>query len=287
MRGSISPRCFLYISSLSTLFRKVLCLGSGPDLGTFLFPQENTKPTFNYLDSINVTWSTFDPNITSPFLQLWLGTSSAPLNITLVYNASVAANSSILMPLNYGQPFNGSVFCITQTTINVSYNSTAFNIQKNEKVLPVTWNLYATAASAPTPTTSSTTRPTMIPTEVPAPASATAESAVSSPTLSESSIIAVAVCASLTLVAITALVCILLRHLRRSPRRPGKAKVVELAGDVCAVELEAGNSKSRNMEAGNLKAFECKVEKCESEFCERLDDKPLPPNPIGKGVGEM
>ncbi|MCJ1431381.1 hypothetical protein MMC27_000733 [Xylographa pallens] len=182
---------------------------------------------------------------------------------SLVYNQSVSSRSSVLMPLNYGQPFNSSYFRIQQGSANdpiLAYSSTPFNIQKNEKALPVTWNVPPPTASTPaTSSTSynpatSTTPPSAIPFSTttahnsPGPTS----SPSSPPSLTESSIIAVAVCASLTLIALTALCGILIRHCYRARRRPRppipKTMLAELAGDFRPAELEAGSVHSRQSE---------------------------------------
>ncbi|MCJ1396585.1 hypothetical protein MMC18_009476 [Xylographa bjoerkii] len=240
--------CLVYV-----LYAFDFCYGAQAPEGVFLFPQDNTQPTFNYLDTINVTWDTYSEGIITPWLTLWLGTSQDAVNQSPVYNQSVSSLSSILMPLNYGQPYNSSLFRIQQgpsTDPTLSYISTPFNIQKNEKVLPVTWNLArnspstSTTASAPAISTASvwtisssttTAHTSTAPTSFPS----------SQPVLTESSIIAVAVCASLTLIALTALCGILIRHCYRARRRarPPNKKImlVELAGDFRPAELEAGS----------------------------------------------
>ncbi|MCJ1291494.1 hypothetical protein MMC34_003038 [Xylographa carneopallida] len=239
------------------------CYGAQSPEGIFLYPQDNTNPTFNYLDTINVTWETYLEGIITPWLMLWLGTSQAPINQTPVYNQSVTSLSSVLLPLNYGQPFNSSFFRIQQGSAAdpiSAFSSTPFNIQKNEKALPVTWNLPPPTASTSKPTSpSSTPAPSTVPpSAIPfstttAHASTAPTSAPSSPpTLTESSIIAVAVCASLTLIALTALCGMLIRHcyrMRHRPRPPKKkTMLVELAGSFGPAELEAGSVHSRRSE---------------------------------------
>ncbi|MCJ1386638.1 hypothetical protein MMC17_009764 [Xylographa soralifera] len=236
------------------------CNGTPLPEGVFLYPQDNTQPTFNYLDTINVTWETYSEGIMTPWLMLWLGTSQAPVNQTPVYNQSVSSLSSLLMPLNYGQPFNSSFFRIQQGSASdpiLAYSSTPFNIQKNEKVLPVTWNLPPPAASTPAASSypaTSTAPPSAISISTPTAHTSTAptSSPSSPPGLTESSIIAVAVCASLTLIALTALCGILIRHCYRARRRPRpptkKTMLVELAGNFRPAELEAGSMHSRRSE---------------------------------------
>ncbi|MCJ1399474.1 hypothetical protein MMC11_002676 [Xylographa trunciseda] len=269
-----------YVCLVYLLYACDLCYGAQSPEGVFLYPKDNTQPTFNYMDVINVTWDTYSEGISTPWLMLWLGSSQAPVNhtpgistsvglnyltcevptnretLSLVYNQSVSSLSSILMPLNYGQPYNSSFFRIQQGSASdpiLSYSSTPFNIQKNEKVLPVTWNLAPTAAS--TSSTSSalatlTASTPAIPFSTSTAHSSTATTSVpsSQPTLTESSIIAVAICASLTLIALTALCGILIRQCYRAKRRPRppvkKTMLVELVGDFKPAELEAGSVHS-------------------------------------------
>ncbi len=46
---------------------------SAPGLGKFLYPDSNSKPVYNYLDTVNVTWQTYASEILTPYLFIWLG----------------------------------------------------------------------------------------------------------------------------------------------------------------------------------------------------------------------
>ena len=55
------------------------CLaGSSNPFGEFFYPSSEVQTTYNYLDTLNVTWESFSKNFTSPCLMLWLTTSPAP-----------------------------------------------------------------------------------------------------------------------------------------------------------------------------------------------------------------
>ena len=83
-----------------------------------------------------------------------------------MYNVSVPANGSSVVPLNYGSTYNSSNFEILEGVLGSSdssyYISSLFDIQKYDDEIPQQWSLNAVSPlpnSASTSTPSSTARP--------------------------------------------------------------------------------------------------------------------------------
>ena len=87
------PRCAL-ISSIAVLAR-VACADSNTN-GTWLYPDPSTTPTFNYLDTLNASWTS---DFSSPWLHLYCGiingNSSSP-----VLGERMIDHQSLLPPPN-------------------------------------------------------------------------------------------------------------------------------------------------------------------------------------------
>ena len=77
MESRLFSRCAL-ISSIAVLAR-IACADTNTN-GTWLYPDPSTTPTFNYLDTLNASWTS---DFSSPWLHLWCGVingnSSSPV----------------------------------------------------------------------------------------------------------------------------------------------------------------------------------------------------------------
>ena len=75
---SLSPRCAL-ITSVAVVVSKLASADSDAN-GTWLYPDPSTTPTFNYLDTLNASWTS---DFSTPWLHLWCGVingnSSSPV----------------------------------------------------------------------------------------------------------------------------------------------------------------------------------------------------------------
>ncbi|MCJ1444664.1 MAG: hypothetical protein MMC23_005166 [Stictis urceolatum] len=180
--------------------------------GMFSYPAPGSDLTFNYIDSVNVSWNIFSDNFTDPYLMLWLTQSTTPFKQTLVFNQSVKETSSLLVPLNFGQSWNSSNFNIQQgPTLNVGapfFVSGLFDISKNSNRKAIIWNLDS-GVSTPTsgsasPASSSTS-------------SSTPSSHTSSSSSSQRSATVPVLATILSLFALACLILLLffLRHRRR------------------------------------------------------------------------
>lgn len=67
-----------WVYILLLLLCKRCLAGSDSPFGEFLYPTVGILPTYNHIDTLNVTWETFSQNFTSPWLMLYLTTNLAP-----------------------------------------------------------------------------------------------------------------------------------------------------------------------------------------------------------------
>ncbi|MCJ1256358.1 hypothetical protein MMC24_004179 [Lignoscripta atroalba] len=125
--------------------------------GKFLYPPASNKfPTFNFLDTIKVSWSTFAPNCTSTLLTLWVTTDTVNNTQQEVYTNDGPVNGSTLVSLNYGAAYARGHFEIVPncTRKTIGFNSGNFVIEFKEKKSPVVWSLDSSPTASSTSTAS-------------------------------------------------------------------------------------------------------------------------------------
>ena len=185
MSPAFSPRCAL-IFSLAVVAR--VASADSNTIGTWLYPDPNTTPTFNYLDTLNASWTS---DFSTPWLHLWCGVtngnSSSPVlgqcmttfqisslsrhshsdTYTVVYNKTAPATGSLDFPLNYAlEPFSCHFELSRQPAVGLGGPfalSGNFSVAIESNAKPVTWsqNLQTSptatnASSNPEPTASPT-----------------------------------------------------------------------------------------------------------------------------------
>jgi len=128
--------------------------------GIILYPPNNSDLSFNYLDTVNVTWNTYAHYATNVNLTLYIqeGSQNTPVP---VHQTSVTANGFALVPLNYDDSSTIGHFVISYSGNSTGYGSSDFKIAYNASQAPVTWSLPTqtaarfTAASTPSSSPSS------------------------------------------------------------------------------------------------------------------------------------
>lgn len=170
-------RLFAFILLLPTT---VLSSPFAPS-ATWLYPDPSAAPTFNYVDTLNVSWQSNYPNA---YVALWCGIPdlskinlckyprTAMPHFPTKYsfsgsNNSVASTGSQQLGLNCG----GAGICyyeISSPNLSpaadgtwFSSDSAAWNVKENSSLKPVAWSQNSAEAPANTsPTTQATTTPT-------------------------------------------------------------------------------------------------------------------------------
>ncbi|KAF6231713.1 hypothetical protein HO173_010015 [Letharia columbiana] len=141
MRFSLSPHCAL-ISSVAIIAR-IASADSGAN-GTWLYPDPSTTPTFNYLDTLNASWTS---DFSTPWLHLYCGVtngnSSSPV-LGELYNQTAPATGSLDFPLNYAlDPFSCHFELSRQPAVGLGPPyalSGTFNVAVESNAKPVTWS---------------------------------------------------------------------------------------------------------------------------------------------------
>ena len=250
MEFRLFPRCAL-ISSIAVI-AKVACADTNTN-GTWLYPDPSTTPTFNYLDTLNASWTS---DFSSPWLHLYCGiingNSSSPvlgerttdhqsplppsnrlLICKTVYNKTAPATGSLDFPLNYAlEPFSchfelSRLPAVGQGPPYALSGNFNVVIESNQK--PVTWS-QATgnpSSSNTSPSGSSTTsEPTTTstsPTSTPSPAATTTPTRSSG--LSQGAKIGIGVGVALGVLALLAAAAGMFFMLRRRRRTRGTGQL--------------------------------------------------------------
>ncbi|KAM0799586.1 hypothetical protein BDR22DRAFT_822271 [Usnea florida] len=162
--------------------------------GTWLYPDPSTTPTFNYLDTLNASWTS---DFSSPWLHLYCGiidgNSSSPV-LGELYNKTAPATGSLDFPLNYAlEPFSChfELSRLPAVGLGPPYAlSGNFNVVIESNQKPVTWsqatgnpsqtNINPSGSSSSSTTSEPTTTPSS--TSTPSPASTTATTKTPTPT---------------------------------------------------------------------------------------------------------
>lgn len=153
-----SPHCALISSVL--VITKMASADSGAN-GTWLYPDPSTTPTFNYLDTLNASWTS---DFSTPWLHLYCGVingnSSSPV-LGELYNQTAPATGSLDFPLNYAlEPFSCHFELSRQPAVGLGPPyalSGTFNVDIESNAKPVTWTRNTeTSSTASTSTTAST-----------------------------------------------------------------------------------------------------------------------------------
>ncbi|MCJ1468963.1 hypothetical protein MMC07_007594 [Pseudocyphellaria aurata] len=125
--------------------------GVGSRLGRFDYPPQDAKLTFNFRDTVNASWTTFDDAHSSGLLTFSYWPGKDPW--TLGRNTSVPLNSSMIVDLNEasGSSLGQFYFSLGLVDgIDANYSSEIFNITHNPSEAPLPW---AGPASSPSSTT--------------------------------------------------------------------------------------------------------------------------------------
>ncbi|CAF9913578.1 MAG: hypothetical protein ALECFALPRED_008914 [Alectoria fallacina] len=155
---SRSPRCALIFPVV--VIARIASADSAVN-GTWLYPDPSTIPTFNYLDTLNASWTS---DFSTPWLHLWCGVingnSSSP-GLGELYNQTAPATGSLDFPLNYAlEPFSCHFELSRQPAVGLGPPyalSGTFNVQIDSNSKPVTWSQNTgTLLTASTSTISST-----------------------------------------------------------------------------------------------------------------------------------
>ncbi|CAF9915117.1 hypothetical protein IMSHALPRED_002347 [Imshaugia aleurites] len=105
----------------------------------WLYPALNTDPTYNYLDTVNASWTS---NFVDPYLLLRCQHPNDTVDYAYPYNQSVSATGSALVPLDDGSAwvcyFQVSDLS-TSSTSPPTFYSNDFNIVLNDGQSPVLW----------------------------------------------------------------------------------------------------------------------------------------------------
>lgn len=178
MEFRLFSRCAL-ISSIAVIAR-VACADTNTN-GTWLYPDPSTTPTFNYLDTLNASWTS---DFSSPWLHLWCGiingNSSSPA-LGELYNKTAPATGSLDFPLNYAlEPFSchfelSRLPAVGQGPPYALSGNFNVVIESNQK--PVTWSQAtgnpSSSNTSPSGSTTTSEPTTTSPISTPSPASTT------------------------------------------------------------------------------------------------------------------
>lgn len=155
-----STRCAL-ISSIVVLAR-IVSADSGAN-GTWLYPDPSTTPTFNYLDTLNASWTS---DFSTSWLHLWCGiingNSSSPV-LGELYNQTAPATGSLEFPLNYAlEPFSCHFELSPHPAVGLGppfAMSGTFNVAIESNAKPVTWSQNTGNSSTASTGTNASTNP--------------------------------------------------------------------------------------------------------------------------------
>ncbi|CAD6587312.1 MAG: hypothetical protein ASARMPREDX12_002804 [Alectoria sarmentosa] len=131
--------------------------------GTWLYPDPSTVPTFNYLDTLNASWTS---DFSTPWLHLWCGVingnSSSP-GLGELYNQTAPATGSLDFPLNYAlEPFSCHFELSRKPAVGLGppyAMSGTFKVQIQSNSKPVTWSQNTGTSSTTSTSTNSRTKP--------------------------------------------------------------------------------------------------------------------------------
>ncbi|MCJ1244793.1 hypothetical protein MMC30_001993 [Trapelia coarctata] len=110
------------------------------DQGAFVYPPINASLSFNYLDTVNVTWNTYVKYTSNVSLQLWIAEGDKKQFVT-VYQTNVSADGSASVPLNWTNFSTAGHFQISFADNGTGYGSNSFKISYNPSQRPTTWNM--------------------------------------------------------------------------------------------------------------------------------------------------
>ncbi|MCJ1366443.1 hypothetical protein MMC16_005572 [Acarospora aff. strigata] len=117
---------------------------------TWLYPDPRSNPSFNYLDTLNVSWYSTWP---APDLELWCSNNITSDQYASFYSRHTTSNGSALVPLNYGRS-RRCHFEMKQKSFSPSGNNSGGFVIEVQSGSPVTWG-----ASTPTSATLTTSSP--------------------------------------------------------------------------------------------------------------------------------
>jgi len=132
------------------------------DQGAFVYPPINASLSFNYLDTVNVTWNTYVKYTSDVSLQLWVAEGGKSqyvpgkryhralthliviltwISAFAVYKTNVSPDSSASVPLNGTYFSTTGYFQISFAGNSTGYRSNSFKISYNPSQRPTTWNM--------------------------------------------------------------------------------------------------------------------------------------------------
>ncbi|KAA6412870.1 MAG: hypothetical protein FRX48_03863 [Lasallia pustulata] len=115
-------------------------------IADFLYPplsQGGIPYTFNYLDTVNVSWDTYVkyPVATSHY-YLSLSYENNTYQVNLLHNWTVSAIGSQLISLDPFQTVYPCNFIWQGPSIGINYTTISFYITRNSQQAPVLWGAY-------------------------------------------------------------------------------------------------------------------------------------------------
>ncbi|KAM0796975.1 hypothetical protein BDR22DRAFT_824697 [Usnea florida] len=124
----------------------------------WLYPDVHTIPTYNFLDTVNASWTS---NFVAPYLLLLCHPPDDTAHYAYPYNHSIPATGSSLVPLDDGQAWtcHFQVSDLHDSSANPpTFNSNDFNIVLNYGQKPIVWS--DTNSSGESPASGAIANPT-------------------------------------------------------------------------------------------------------------------------------
>ncbi|MCJ1468734.1 hypothetical protein MMC07_007364 [Pseudocyphellaria aurata] len=188
-------------------------------LGNFSYPPNDNQLTFNYRDSVNVSWTTSYDAHSPGLLSLWYWPNKDPWTLSL--NKSVSLNGSETVDLAVAPAWYLGQFNINLKLDNgtdAKYLSEIFSVEHNSSQAPLTWPDKASSQPSLGPDQSTTASSTQFSSQ---PSSSPSSQPVSTPSRTTASglgigaIAGISVGATLVSVLILTTVLFVLRDRRR------------------------------------------------------------------------
>lgn len=161
----------------------------------WLYPDVNTLPTYNYLDTVNASWTS---NFVVPYLLLRCHHPNDTVHYAYPYNQSVSATGSTLVPLDDGNAWtcHFQVSDLSPSSVTApTFISNDFNIVLDDGQKPVLWtesqdageNAASSATSNPTTASPRTSKISTTPSVTTTPNSLSSPASTLTPTPTASS----------------------------------------------------------------------------------------------------